>query len=301
MKKFLLAVSLVLGLSFVANAVPSGPNVGFVLSQELSLFSEQFGKLTWVETLTIGDKVTLLGKAQKFTRDGKEREYTYVRTPSGKEGWLRTQYIAVNATLGVIKTDSALIYSEPRDLKITDKAMTMLTIVAILDNGSTPDFAKVNAVNPADDVYYDTNATYLTYPDLTIDENDVAAAILYYVGKNTKNAGVKKNLLTLANKKYASSVFLPKIQEVLGGAPAASAAAAVPFAGTYPLNDTNVNVRTAPSTEASVISQLSQPATVTVKERTAQPSAAGGKTDYWYHITAPVDGWVFGSFLTIKP
>lgn len=298
MKRILLTFALVVSLAAGAFATPSGPNGGLVLLHNLPVWQDQMGgKLEWLEDLTLGDKVTLVGRTQNFNKDGKDKEYLRVRTPSGKEGWVRTPYIAVNATLGVIKAESALIYSEPRDLKVTANVMNFLTVIAILDNGSTNDFAKVAAVDPDSEVPFAAN-TYLTYPDLTIDENDVAAAIMYYVGKSTKNAAVKKNLLVLANKKYASSVFLPKLQTVLGGE---AAVASVPFAGTYTINDNNVNVRSTPSTDGAVVSQLSNGTSVTTKERSAAQATAGTKTDYWYHISAPLDGWVFGSFITINP
>lgn len=301
MKRMLILAVLVAGLASAAYSVPSGPTGGLVLLNNLAAWQEQFGgKLTWMENLTIGDKVTLLGRTQNFTVDGRDREYIKVKTPSGKEGWVRTPYIAVNATLGVIKSEAALIYSEPRDLKVTANVMKFLTIVAILDNGSTREFAKVAAVDPVTEVPFAANTTFLTYSDITINENDVAAAVLYYVGKTAKNDAIKTNLLTLAQKKYAASVFFPSIQTVLGGSPAA-AVEVTPFVGTYSISDNNVNVRSAPTTDAAVILQLSQGTSVTIKERTAAQATAGNKTDYWYHITAPQDGWVFGSFIVMNP
>lgn len=301
MKKIILTALLAVSLSALAFSVPSGPNAGFILLHNLAVWKEEFGgKLAWQENLTIGDKVTLLGRTQNFTVEGRERDYILVKTPSGKEGWVRTPYVAVNSTLGVVKSESALIFSEPRDLKVTANDMKFLTIVAILDNGSTREFAKVAAVNPVNEVPYNLTNTFLSYPDLTINENDVAAAVLYYVGKGTKNDAVKANLLNLATRKYASTVFFPQIQAALG-VPQAIPLETTPFVGSYVISDDKVNVRANPSTDAPVVHQLMKSNEVTVKERTAKQATAGTKTDYWYHITAPVDGWVFGSFLVINP
>jgi hypothetical protein len=61
----------------------------------------------------------------------------------------------------------------------------------------------------------------------------------------------------------------------------------------------NVNVRDLPDPVAGkALSQLSNGTELTVSEETVNASTVEGSTAKWYHITEPLDGWVFGSWLS---
>lgn len=301
MKRLSLFSALALVLSSMAFAAPLGSNEAYVLLNELPLWAEEFGgKLKWQEALTIGDKVTLLNQTGKFKVEGNEREYTKVKSLSGKEGWVRTPYIASKSSLAVVKAEKSLIYSEPRDVKITSKFLTHMTLVAILQDGSSGAFLKIQAYDTFQDALFSADSTFVSPDDLTTSEADVNAVILYTVAAANKNATVKKNLLNVINAKYSSTMFLGKIQSVLSGAPVVNSAGkeTKPAVGTFTINDNNVNVRATPDEKnGQVLSQLSLGYAVEVLEVTAQTYTVGGMTGYWYRLKEPA-GWVFGTFLT---
>ncbi len=144
MKKLAIGLVLCLGLSAFSFSGPLGPNEAYIIRNEAALWQEQSGGvLKWAENLTIGDQVTLLNRTAKFKLEGAEREFIKVKALDGMEGWVRTLYVAPKASLGVIKADGAIVYSEPRDVKITSKSISSMTIVAMLQEGSTSSFAKV--------------------------------------------------------------------------------------------------------------------------------------------------------------
>jgi hypothetical protein len=296
MKRFLLALVSLLALSAaVVSAAPALSNEALVIVQGLGLYQDKSGTLEFIEALTIGDKVVLLNRTAKYKLSGTEREYVLVRALSGKEGWARTSYIIPRATLAVVKSDKAIVYSEPRDVKITARYISNMTIVAVLQEGTSASFAKVQCYDIAQNAYF-LDSTFITPDNLTAADADVNAAILYTVAGATKDAGVKKNLLNLAATKYSSTVFLPKIQKALGISPAVAKDTA-PAAGMYVVNFDKVNVRAAPDeVNGRVVAQLDKGAVVEVTEMTTDSYTIGANTAPWFRIADP-DGWVFGASL----
>jgi uncharacterized protein YgiM (DUF1202 family) len=295
MKRFIAVTVLLLCAGMLAFAAPAASNEAFVLLNNLAFYSESGGTLKWAESLAIGDKVVLLNRTSKFKVEGKEREYTKVRSPSAKEGWVLTPYIAAKSALGVVKADSAIVYSEPRDVKITSKHISHLTIVAVMQEGGSAGFVKVACYDIPQNAYF-TDPVFISSDDLTMADIDVNAAILYTVAMASKDQGVKKNLLTVASNKYGTSLFIGKIQEAMGsgGAPRATAAAS----GRYAVNSDKVNVRSAPDEKTSqVVGQLDDGDEVTVVEMTSQAYTVDGQNARWFRVEDPA-GWIFGYFLT---
>lgn len=58
-----------------------------------------------------------------------------------------------------------------------------------------------------------------------------------------------------------------------------------------------VRVRAAPSATAQEVGKLAFGSTLTLQKRTGEKAQIGVKSAYWYHINAPMNGWVFGSFV----
>lgn len=277
----------------------------FVIINELPLYQDQGGALKWKESLTIGDKVQIRGGSQKKKVDGKERDYTKVKSPSGNEGYVRSQYIVPKAQLAVVHADKATIYSEPRDVKVTDKYISGMTIVAVLQDGSSASFAKVLGYDKSQDLYI-TDPVYIQVEDLTYADADVNASILFTAAMASKSKDIKDSLFKVIQKRYSSTIFFAKIQAAIGGGSASpsSGAAAVPPAerqtqsadGSFTVNDNDVNVRSQPDENSQSVAHLSKGAQVDVVAKTVDTYTVGDSTDYWYKISEP-SGWVFGGFL----
>lgn len=277
----------------------AGPQEGYILLQDLAMWQDQWGgSLKFLEALTIGDKVTVLGQTAKFKQDGREREYTKIKSLSGKEGWVRSSYIASNATLGVVKVPKSVIYSEARDVKVTSRSVSNLTIVAIFKDGSTGNFIKIGGW----DVSQESLLTdeFISKDDVTLDDFDVNAIILYRVAMGQKKAEIKKNLLNLALTKYGRTIFADKIQAILNPDNAVTPAFVVAM-GNFIINDNNVNVRNLPDDKTGVaLKLLTKDTPVEVIQATANSYTINGVTAQWFHIKDP-DGWVFGAFLAPAP
>ena len=299
MKRLAVAVLLTTVFLVPCFAISTGPNEGLIILDGLALMKES-GKaaapLDYQEALTIGDKVTLLNRTSKFKVNNVDRDYTRVRAPDGKEGWVASMYVAAKASLGAVTEPQALVYSEPRDVKVTARFVTAMTLVAIPMDGSAGGFVKVLGYDPVQK-YTFVDDTYLAATDVTMAENDVNAAILCTVASDTKDANIKKRLLTLATTKYPDTVFLGNIRAALGlGAPVAQRAV-VEATGSYRVTADGVRIRKAPDeVNGAVIGSLKKDAVVSIVEATAESYTIGTDTAPWYHIQQP-DGWVFGAFL----
>jgi hypothetical protein len=228
---FIVVLSFLSTLLFAAPAPAPGT---YVILHNSPLYQDNPDKtLKVLEYLTLGDAVTLLGRTATFKEGSVVRDFTRIRAFSGKEGWVRTQFIAVKAVLAVVKADDSLIFSEPRDVKVTGRSISSMTVVGALSEGSTSSFSKVQGWDAPKGALF-TESTYMMPSDLTISESDVQAAILYTVATATKNADVKKTLLKLALSKYPDSMFASRIDAVLNGTPEGAAPVQGSSAGRVP-------------------------------------------------------------------
>ncbi len=289
-----------------SGAYTAGQNEALVILNQLGLFTESQGNLTFKESLIIGDKLIITGRVQKFKVDKVDKDFIKVKAPDGTEGWVRAPYAISKASLAVVHADPSTVYSQPRDVSVTAKSISNMTIVAVFQDGSNADWAKVNCFDAVQNIYY-TEADNIFVPreDLSFSDADINSVIIYTTAMAAKSKDIRANLLKVVEKKYASSAFIDKIRAALapGAAPASQASTkpSAPASGVYVVNDNNVNVRAAPDeTNGSVIGKLDKGTEVEVVEATTQAYTIGSLTAAWYRIKDPA-GWVYGSFLDVKP
>lgn len=271
-------------------------NEAYIVRADLPLWSIQNNKFEWLENLTVGDKVTWFNQTEKHTYENAERDYSKVRSQSGKEGWIRSDYAVTKAHLAVVKADKALIYSEPRDVKVTSKSLAKMSVVAVLEEGSSGDFVKVTAYDGVNTMIIKEN--FVNKNDLSTDANDLNLVILLSVAKSAKNPDVQKNLLNTALTKYSSSGFSPVVQAELDKLSTVQAKASTAVNLLMAVNDDNVNLRQAPDeVNGSVIGSLKKGQQIQVVEQTNDSFTVSGKTAKWCKIADPA-GWVFGAYLS---
>jgi hypothetical protein len=306
---FALLAALSLGAFAQSASAPLAPNEGFVIMNSLALYQEQGGSLKYKESLVVGDRVQVKGRIQKMKLDGKEREFLKVQAPSGNEGFVRAAYVVQKASLAVVRTDKAIVYAEPRDVKITSKTISLQTIVAVLSEGSTADFSKIVCYDAQQDAYF-TDPVFVAAEDLSSADADINATILFVTASASKSQDIKANLLRVIEKRYPATQFMDRIRSALGAqagapaegqAPAAAAPAAaskptVPKQGKFVVNDDDVNVRDQPDASGQSLARLREGLVVEAVEATARAYSVGGQTGLWYRIVEPA-GWVFGVFL----
>jgi len=297
--RLLILGAFALFIALPASAAPlvASPSEAFVLLNGATVFKEKnMGNLEWQENLTLGDKVILLGGVIKEKYNGNERDYYKVKLPNGKEGFVRTSMLGVGGALGVVKADASFIYSEPRDVKVTDRTLGRGQLVVVLKEGATDQFVPVVGYEETKDLT--VAGAFLVKEDVSINDVDVNTIILLSVAKAQKSPVLKKNLLTVASTKYSTSLFQDMVNAQLNLVTPPRAVKAA--AGSYTVNDDNVNVRDLPNEKGSkVLGTLTKGKTVDVTETTAESYTVDGQTALWYHLKD--NGWVFGVFLTPAP
>jgi hypothetical protein len=304
----LLASAFIASLAAQASAQASetftvGQNEALVIMNQLGLYTESGGNLTLKEGLVIGDRLTIQSPVRKFKIDKTDKEFIKVKAPSGVEGWVRAPYALAKVSLAVVQADAATVYSQPRDVSVTAKTISNMTVVAVFQDGSNAQWCKVNCYDAAQNVYYtEADNVFVPREELSFADADLNAVIIYTTAAASKNKDIRANLLKVIEKKYSSTMFLEKIRAAL--APAAAGSASKPTvaaSGRYLVNDDNVNVRAAPDeVGGAVVGKLGKGAEVEVVEATAQSYAIAGLNAPWYRIKEPA-GWVYGSFLNAKP
>jgi hypothetical protein len=84
----------------------------------------------WLSAISLGEKLTYLKDEQEEKAGKKSVKYYKVKLADGKEGWVRADFVAIGANVGVIfdKTD---IYSRPDLSTVTKNYFEPMDIVAV--------------------------------------------------------------------------------------------------------------------------------------------------------------------------
>ena len=212
-------------------AIVADAKSAIVIVADLPLYSLAGGTLTATRvTIPVGEKVAIVGPAQKITQGGKERELLHVKRDSGSDGWVRSDQVVSRAILAVIATDSAVIYSAEANTAATTESIPRMTIVAIHSETGGMPFIRVTCYDPSAKIMLRYVA--LRNEGVSAKPSDVQAAILLQLATASKSLKQQKAFLTSAIKDYPDSVFMPDLQSALDSlnapAPAPAPAPAAP-------------------------------------------------------------------------
>jgi len=273
-------------------------NEAYVLLHDLALWKEDEGVLKWIKNLSIGDRVKLSDQTGKFKTEGSDAERDYVKVIYGdKEGWTRPNYLAAKAKLGAIIATKAKIYTEPRDIKVTARYVSGMTLVAVFNEGSEGDYLKVAGYDYDQKVLLN-DSTFVSKSDVTMQEVDINAITLYIASTQAKTVELKINLLSTIMDKYSGSFFAPQIETALNDLKGISTKPSTPTSGNFLVLEDKVNIReTSDEINGKILGVLAKDTIITVTDMTTESYTINGKTAPWYKMSDP-QGWVFGAFLT---
>jgi uncharacterized protein YgiM (DUF1202 family) len=240
----------------------------------------------WVASIAFGEELTLLNETETDAKTNKS--YEKVRLLDGKEGWVRADFVAKDASLQAVAQD-AQIYKRPGISNISDDMVLTGTVVIV--KGHKDDFAEFIARNDANNKRKE--GWLLGEKALTSDETDVSAALLYSKAMNKKVPTKRQEKLKQVVTNYPNSVFAKTAQNALD----AAAASEDLSEDQLMITGDNVNVRSGPTVkEENKVFQLAAGDICSILER-GEMDEIGGKLDYWYKISAKgQSGWVFGTF-----
>jgi hypothetical protein len=286
--------------------VPRAGNIGYALRVSTSFYTletdtgEESDKTKWTAAIPLGERVTV-GKARRltFAGDAKVYDFVEVRRDDGKEGFAFATQIATDSTLAVVVDDKANLYKSAKTADVTGDIISRKTVVAILSGTESGGFVEIKAYDP---VAERNRQSFIRLSSLSRKDSDIQSAILLQIAQPLKNEGsdkIRKDaLLEAAMLDYPDSAFSADIYALINPNTAATLgteSASKPF---MTVIDDNVNVRDLPDSVAGrVLGQVARDIIVTVSEQTINTSTIGGQTAHWYHISEPLEGWIFGAFL----
>jgi hypothetical protein len=281
-----------------------GGSTGYILRQNASLmiFENDTGveadKVKWSASMTLGERVTALGE-RRATYDGRAYDFVEIRRDDGKEGLAFATQIAAGATLAVVVDDKANLYTSAKTASVTGLIISQKTIVAILPGTESDGYVEIKAFDPVSGV---NRQSFVRLNALSRKNSDIQSSILLQIAQPLKNEGAdlirKEALLNAAMIDYPDSVFNAEIVALVNPNTTATIKTESTSRPFMFVNTDNVEVRDLPDLVAGkLIGRLDDGTEVTVSERTANASTVNGRSDRWYRITEPYEGWVFGTNL----
>jgi hypothetical protein len=288
-------------------AATSAGTYGYVLRVNAAFYvlesdtGYETDKTKWADSMTLGERV-LVGKIRKatFTGDGKAYDFVEVLRDKGKEGLAFASQVAAGGSLAVVIDEKANLYKSAKTIDVTGTILSRKTIVVCLPNTESGGFAEIRAYDPEAQTYRQDQ--FIRTASISTREADIQSSILLQTALTLKNEGAEKvrkdALLESALLEYPNSAFGADIQALVNPNTAVVIKTEPVTRSFMTVNDNNVNVRDIPDPVAGrIIGQLNRDNEVTVSERTVAASTIDGQSARWYHITEPVNGWVFGVFL----
>jgi hypothetical protein len=289
---------LLLALPVSAQTALKGKAV--VIRKTADFWTLKDGKtMVWVEALSLGQELDLLKGSAKGVYKGNEYSLIKVKNDAGNEGYVIEALVAKEPILGVVSSDNATLYSQPRDTAISPTVLPVGNIVALWPVTGKADFYQVTAYLGHDGAIQ--REKYILSADVSVRSQDVNVRLLLNAAASMPKKEQKKKVLETIRAKYSDTILADLVDglrvEVEGGAAAPEAARdAVEVSGAYRALKP-INVRDRPSTKGAVVKVLEADEVMDVVARTAETETIGSDTDYWYQISSPARGWVFGAFI----
>jgi len=284
----------------------SAENYGYVLRVNASFYTlendtgNETDKTKWADSMALGEKV-VIGNPRRatFAGDGKVYDFIEVRRDTGGDGLAFASQIAESGSLAVVTDEKAILYKSAKTIDATSTILPRKTVAVYFPETQSGGFVEIKAYDPEAQAY---RQNFIRDSAISRNEADIQSSILLQTALPLKNEGAEKirrdALLESALMDYPNSAFREDIQALMGlniKALIKTERAARRFMS---VNGDGVNVHDLPDPVVGrVIGQLDMDDEVTISEQTADTYRIGGQSARWYHITDPLDGWVFGGFL----
>jgi len=260
-------------------------------------------RVVWAESMNLGERV-FTGEIRRATyTDGEVYNFIKLRRDSGREGYAFATQIGVGGRLAVVIDDRGNLFSSPRAVDVTGTVLSRRTVVVYYPETESGGFVEIDAFDPVTQGYVRANAKYIRLSSLSRNEPDIQSSILLQTAlplrESVSAEKIRRDaLLESAFLDYPASVFHAEIEALLY--PNTVGVIQTETVSLFMVvNDSNVNVRDLPDVVAGrIIGTLNDGDEVRISEQTSALSVIDGRSARWYRIVAPVQGWVFGFYLS---
>ncbi|MDR1230530.1 MAG: SH3 domain-containing protein [Spirochaetaceae bacterium] len=251
-----------------------------------------------VEALTLGEKLRLVtAERRKATNsyDNAVYDYYHVRRDTGSEGFVFANQLTVNSNLAVVTDEKANLYRSPVNIDVSDYILPRKTVFGALPETEKDGFIRIEAYDSERGTY--RRNLYIRTSAISYRDADVKSSILLQSAEALnpeREANRYEALLNAAFQDYPDSVFADEILAMSSGDSSVPASA---IDAMFRVTDDNVNVREKPDASSRVVTQLANNTEVKAIEATVDTYNVNGQISQWFHISQPVDGWIFGAWL----
>jgi hypothetical protein len=260
------------------------------------------------ESVPLGEQLVLLSvEPRKATNayDNKVYDYYRVRRDTGKEGLVFSTQLTLGSELAVVADERANLYRSAKNVDATDYILSRKTVAGVFPETEKDGFVQIEAYDPVNQVY--RRNLFIKTSALSYAGEDVQSSILLQTAEALdpeKEKNRRTALLDSALYDYPQSIFAGDIRVLAGGeVPGAQSGTDSPVQIRETdlwlfVNDNGVKVYESPGVSAPVITQLAYDTEVNAIEETVERFTLDGQTAQWFHINYPVDGWIFGFWLS---
>lgn len=180
------------------------------LWKELSLRETAGADGKWLTSAVLGEKMEYTGNTETLEEKGKENTYHQVRLGDGTEGWVRSEFVALDALSGAFTAPSK-IYKRPDILTATDNEFEEMDFVAVLSEKDG--WYQVKGKRPSDKWFV---SGYVKAESVSTEDVDVGFSILYQKAMTKEGEERTEALNSLIEESsLRTSVFAPKLKEML--------------------------------------------------------------------------------------
>ena len=266
---------------------------GFAAIQYAPVYEFTGGEVEWIGVLDFGEALAfdmetagLTSTPEKYVyfeppETAIDEKWVYLIPVMGKElrGWIsRSAYAPEDARTGTV-IGSEIVLEDGESLRPGD--------LVVFDPRET-----ATLIAPFGNRYYFDQADNLS--KISFNTEDVEAAKLLAKASVTRNSERARELLREAAEQYPGSALRPLIEERLRPTGQAGLPQIESLAAMFSVAADDTAVHEAPDFSSAVSGRLEQFAEVITLERTAALAETEAGSARWYHISAPMNGWVFG-------
>lgn len=285
-------------------------NPGYVLRVNAGMYSpletdtgEETDRTRWLASMTLGERV-LTGNVRRATYTGDGRVYSFIeiRRENGSEGYALTLQVAAGGRLAVIIEENANLFRSPKVIDVSGITIPRKTVVVYFPETENGGFVEIRGYDPERQDYIRADNSYVRLSSISRRDFDIQSSILLQTALELTDTPQNKirrdTMLESAMLDYPDSIFFAEIRALVNPNAVSTIETEPENAPSMFVTGINVEVRDFPDLVAGrVIHRLSYDTEVIPVERTKEVFFIGGNSSRWYHITAPVEGWVFGAFL----
>lgn len=180
------------------------------LWKELSLRETAGADGKWITSAVMGEKMEYTGNTETLEEKGKENTYHEVKLGDGTQGWVRSEFVALDALSGAF-TESSKIYKRPDILTATDKEFDEMDFVAVLSEKEG--WYEVKGKRPTDKWFV---SGYVRSESVSTEDIDVGFSVLYQKAMAKEGEEQTEALNSLLEEgSLRNSVFAPKLKDLL--------------------------------------------------------------------------------------